>query len=552
MVPLSERKAIVDAVLPFRRDNGHIPRDHAMRVAEAYGINWTTVLRIVKEAIEAADSKPAEAPKDDRQADPFSDEVIYQALLQHGSIKGAYDALQKRGLTIGISAFYKRVKKLDQFFVKGCLGGWAEAIRHRIYAYTKVVYRGQMFALDHRRANVRVKTRANGRVFRPWQTTVVDCATGVIVAFVVWAGEIDRRMMRALMALIAHGRTYEVNGELVHVGGKPGLMRMDNQSSHLVKEVTLGAAAAGIVLILTVPHHPFQNGSAEASNQVHDRNELRLPGSLRLKGSTGRPLFAADSNDKQRLGEVADFTVYERYMQQKVDARNTTPDSSGLSPLDRWMRDDTEVERPDPEWISTHMMPVATGYTIHKKGVCYKCTWYSHPLLDKALFGRKISIRYLHGETDWIDAWDGDEFIARLWDPTAVGDEFWQSLAALRREKERLLHTLYRADKERRDLAAAITGSATGVVLVDDEGTVSFLDAAAFLDATRDELLAFVEAGRDPDHEVPDVIPITDPPKTARTGRTRRASQNVSTREAAKSLRARKQTQAITSGKEST
>jgi transposase InsO family protein len=550
MVPLSDRKAIADALIPYRRENGQIPREHTLRVAEAYGINWTTVLRIVKEATEAADSKPAEAAKDSRQVDPFTDEVIYQALLQHGSIKGAFVALQKRGLPGKISAFYKRVKKLDQFFVKGCLGGWAEAIRHRIYANTKVVYRGQMFALDHRMANVRVKTRANGRVFRPWQTTVVDCATGVIVAFVVWAGQINRRMIRALMALIAHGRTYEVNGELVHVGGKPGLIRMDNQSSHLVKEVTLGAAAAGIVLVLTVPHHPFQNGSAEVSNQVHDRNEMRLPGSIRLKGITGMPLFAADSNDKQRLGTVVDFTVYERYMQQKVDEYNTTPNSSGLSPLDRWVRDNTEVEQPDPEWISTHMMPVSKKHKIYKKGISYKGTWYSHPLLDQGLFGREVDIRYLHGETDWIDAWDGDTFIARLWDPTAVGDEFWQSLAAVRREKERLLHTLYRADRERRDLAAAITGSATGVVLVDDEGAVSYLDAAAFFDATRDELLAFVEAGRDPDHEVPDVIPISGASKPARTGRTRRASQNVSAKEAAKALRARKQSPAITSGAE--
>lgn len=353
-------------------------------------------------------------------ADARSGRAAYNRLVAAGLFKGAY------------STYMRGLRRTDPALLGTAIEGWPGLLKNRPYLDGKAPHRGHTLHLDHTQLDVFVwPSHRHHQPVKPWVTGVADSATGLLMV-VPWELDVtDQKVSAALLSWICHPGIYDERLGHVDVGGLPEQVVFDNAAQHFGPTMRAAIMNLGLLPMPTDTYSSYQNGVAERSML-----ELRRRGAELMPGTTKGPvtreggrLHVARRKKDIREADVLTWNAFCVLLGQVVDEINTEiVGKDGLTRLQRWAADPTEIHRPDPDEVALSMLPAersaakATKEGIHFRSHRYQAAWVQP--------GRRYQIRYLPGN---------DEFIACYLAETGGFAGFAQQIELMNQEQRNAL-----------------------------------------------------------------------------------------------------------------
>lgn len=424
-------QSIQNAAAMYVKRDGTYRRDGLRRIATQYGVSERTVRR----AVAALDAPPVAvsidvAPETIDAARKASEEgcssqsILLSLTVGAGNMKVAHEfAAHRLGYGKTYRSFIRDVERLDPALVAAARHGYKGLVENRLYLSNPIPHRNHTWFVDHTKADVWVLPDRGNTPFRPWLTVIVDGATNTYMALEAWDGHINTERFTSTLTRAAVGDAYE-GADDVTVGGLPNVLVCDNAKEHLAHAVEEGAVRLGIIVSPTTPYHSWENGRVETAHASIARSFLAtLPGYS--KGGVrpdGTPRFAPPG---QRAGTAPDpdrrptgllkMSEFQALLEEFRQNRNATvKDRRGLTPLDKWENDKTPLRHITYNLMLAHLTTTAELRTVHKEGIRFRNGNYMCAALAPYR-KRKVTVRYLATVTDWIEVFDGDEYVGRAW-----------------------------------------------------------------------------------------------------------------------------------------
>lgn len=368
-----EKRAAVVMLLRTATEGRPDPA-HMGTVAERYGVSRKTVYKWLADPA----LRCGERTKSKRRIyTPSADDI---ALVGHEqNFKDAYEALKAAGrIDCGYSTFARAMRqRVDAAILASSLDGHRGLLNNRVGRRFTAPHRMHTLHTDSTKGDIWVR-HPDHRVkmpIRPWITVTVCGSTSMVTAITPWAHNPNTESVMATFVESSSGSWY---GD-TFVGGLPAQIVFDNGAENLA--ATRDAALRlGVMISPTAPYSPNQNGKAERVFGLLNQYLLhKLPGTNR--GGTNRdrtPRFVAKMAKDIKPDEILAWDAFVLLLEAfKIHLNTKVVKSNGLTRLQDWEADPTDLRLIDPETLRTEMlradkMHVVNGDGIHHRGRIYR------------------------------------------------------------------------------------------------------------------------------------------------------------------------------------
>lgn len=249
---------------------------------------------------------------------------------------------------------------------------------------------------------------------KPWLTLFVDDKTRKVMSWALTATPERRADADVVAATIVAGIRIRLE-EGVEVGGVPGALRWDNDTSFTADSVTELGTRLGFECHAVPPYSGHMKGKVERLGRTVQEKFCTLqPGYTHgPKTYTNKDLFRETepltaAQLRSRL-EVW-FAEYDRTYHQSIK----------MTPLERWVADTTPLRRVSDEVLRLGLLvDPRTRKVTKRKGVFFQNQyWVSADLLD--IVGRSVEIRYPIGAEDFIEVYQQGRWVCTAWPATKL------------------------------------------------------------------------------------------------------------------------------------
>lgn len=354
----------------------------------------------------------------ERPRKELSEETL-ALIAHHSTLTGAHRAAVAGGSYTGsYRQFVRDVHRLPPALRAGLEQGKDALVRMLPTMSYPLVGRNETWVLDHTQCDVRVVASRSSRMFRPYVSILKDKGTGVIVGIHVCE---DRTRASDVIGLLAAAMLQETGlGGPVPVGGRPESLLCDNGAENMATQIITGLAILAVALLPTTPGHSWQNGSAENIIRLYQQQcEATLPGYVKGgKGVDGGLRYTANTYDQEDPDLLLTLDALQaKAVEWAIQYNNTPGGKDGRTPLQRW------VDDPGPDVVEVSDDEVSFAMTTHdrkhaatKNGLYFRNREYQSAFTaDYVGRGKRLTIRYLPGITDWIEVYDGSRRLGRAW-----------------------------------------------------------------------------------------------------------------------------------------
>ena len=412
--------------------------DAATVIATTFHVPRTTV-NSWKRQLEAGHD-PVKDRRTISRREALSPELL-ALVAHHKQVKRAHAAAVRAGdYARSYHTFRRAFFEHDQTTRKGVLFGRRELIANQPVMRYPIVERSAVTVMDHTRSDVRCVHPRRNSAERPWVSFLRDKGTGVMLGgFARW-GSPDAEWVAAIVAASMQMREVPLvdsADELVTLGGRPGMVLVDNGGENTGDRVVELVAQLGVALATTTPGHPWQNGLAEKTNLSYQQAvEYAAPGYVRAgQDVQGELRYVAARSADQDLDDLISLEELQARMDKWMHDTNRTPGDGGLTPLERWQQAPNTVRPVSNEELRVATLRGAKGhYAYTKNGLRFQGRDYQGPgLTDYIGKGSVLTVRYLPNSSQWIDVYDKDQFLVRAEDVDRLSKSMQSLIIAQRR-----------------------------------------------------------------------------------------------------------------------
>jgi putative transposase len=410
------RAALVQAAAAFRRADGTYDRERIRVLADLNGVSERTARRWLFKA-STLDDPDIVGTRRQSPARPDQAVLLLAVANSPQSMRGAWQWLQEHhGYALGYRTFLRDLNMLSTTLVSGAREGFPGAVRDRVYLSTPLVHRNQQWHLDHTMANVYVKVDRGTAQFRPWITNLVDRSTGKMLAIEAWEGRPNTETVTATLIRATCGDTGP-NESPTSTGGLPNVLVFDNAMEHFSEAVQQGCLLLGIVASPTTPYHSWENGIVERSHRTLDQQFLStLPGHIHAGDLANHdPRYGPRGPGYASPTALLAFSRFRQMLESwRVRYNTSQVGSDGRTPQERWEADPTTLRPISPELMLAHMTIEDRLHTVNKSGIRFRGADYVCAGLGP-LRTKQVTVRYLPSVREWIEVFDGDDYVGRAW-----------------------------------------------------------------------------------------------------------------------------------------
>jgi transposase InsO family protein len=451
-----DKRAAVVMLLRVAADGRPDPT-HIRQVAERYGVARQTVYKWLADPSLRCGQR-AESKR--RVYTPTDDHITLVGHEQN--FRSAFTTLKAKGdITCGYSTFARAIRlRYDAALLASSLDGHRGLLNNRVGLRFTAPHRMHTLHTDSTKGDIWVR-HPDHRVktpIRPWITVAVCSSTGMITALTAWAHSPNTETMMATFVESAAGSWY---GD-TFVGGLPAQIVFDNGAENLAA-TREAALRLGVLIAPTAPHSPNQNGKAERVFGLLNQFLLhKLPGTNR--GGTNRnrtPRFVAKLAKDIKPDEVLAWDAFLLLLEAfKVHLNTKVPmkeKHGGLTRLQAWEVDQTDLRFIEPEILRTEMLPSAKLHVVGGDGLHHRSTIYvASELVDKR--GDWMEIRYLPTNRDFIEVFDANgNYVCQAVDQDLLKPETKKQFDAARaRQSKKAAAISAGIKKHRKHMAASM------------------------------------------------------------------------------------------------
>ena len=317
--------------------------------------------------------------------------------------------------------FLRDIEELDPMLVQYASGGKEALIKNRTYLSEKSLHRHHQWGLDSTKADIWVYADRGSRSFRPWITLIVDRFSGLILVVSVHEGDPTQEIVTQTIAAAASGGDWQESGA-PFTGGLPVMITVDNGAANIAESVRQGCARFGLMLNLTTPRHPWQNGSAERAHKTMKQQFLTpLPGFTGAGSAiSGDPRFSPAFAGKDKPRSLEGLLKFARFAQLAEEYRlkhnATCVGADGLTPNERFELDPTPLRLASEVTITSAMTVEGGLHGRHKQGIHFRGEYYMAPVLSSVKLRQRLRVRYLPTVRSWIEVFtEKGDYIGRLY-----------------------------------------------------------------------------------------------------------------------------------------
>jgi putative transposase len=423
----------LDELELLEADGIAINRAHIAAAARSCNYSPRHIARCLRSRREArrAESEPREPADGDKK--PWDPEAVELAVARvSGNLKKAYGELDADGYALGsLSTFKRRVRReIGVYALTHVRKGEGAARLKRVHLKQQGVPRCDTYETDHTEAPIYVIPTGHRTAMRPYLTAVIDRGTGYVLSLVVTFGRPTAEEVR--VAFISAIYTRYAPDDRTVIGGLPDRILWDQGKEFLSDLVTESCLRLGTMPWPLPPYSPHLKGRCERFWDFLKQNCLgSLPGYIDsgsdVRGNLHRAQYA--------LSEAAFLTE----LTQWLDWYNAEHQhrSDGLTALQRWQSDSGDLVNVPADQLWQDFLLHADQVKVGKEGVRFKGIDYV-PLggeLD-AYFGRKVSVRYLPHQRDFVEVFADGKHLCQAYPSDALRPEEKEEFLKQRRADE--------------------------------------------------------------------------------------------------------------------
>lgn len=439
---------VVGLVRQYLRD-GELPNDLLDQHGRTQGVTGRTMRNRVKRVVELMHEGGTAPDRGWR----ITADVCDMIAACNGKVATAYAAMVDQGVDLpSPSTVWRQWNALEAGYRRMITEGREGFLQSVPYAPWESAHRNACWQADY------VPLPVDVIPFGHETTTVMpqvliyqDDRTRLVTA---WSLECrpGRRGTAALsVATLAGGlEGSELGGELI--GGRPDVVRVDNDAAFLADEMSAIAGAVGFDIRATPPYSPFMKGKVERVGKTLQDNCIAL-----MQGFTHGPASFTGRNPFRDGGAVTEAALW-AHLESWFRFYNESRIHSALedgTPLRAWAGSDHPVRFVEPDKLREFLLPQERNYRAQKHGIWWDGQYWTGPGIAKVI-GRTVTFRRPVGpDPDRIEV-----FCEGQWALTAVPAKTLSKEArdALRDERsdlyERAMDTIEAAVVRRADATA--------------------------------------------------------------------------------------------------
>lgn len=411
----------------------------------------------------------------------WQDPSVLTAVAGSNTLHAAWQSLRDNGDVDvpGYASFTRTLRRRLDTGVYGAItrrGGREGYLSGSLFLSHTHQRRNECWQADAQEIPVDVISQAGGHRIKPWQTTVIDDATRVVVASVITA---TRPTSDVVMALLVSGIRGRQLSDGTFVGGIPESIQWDNGREFINEAVTTACSRLGIQARPCGPYSPWQKGKIERWHRtIQEELYDHLAGATHgPRTFTGRAPWRGQDRD------VLDLPTLIVKAQTWIESYNCDRTHSALakSPAEAWRADPTVLARADEAILHEYALAEARPRRVNKDGISVHGIKYLSAGLA-GIVGRKVEVRTLPNDTSVIAVFVDGSFHCEAYPATELSDAQRVEILEHRRQS-------YRAARQLLEAGAAARFRARAHAPVDDPAPPE--------DLTHDPLLALYEADRD-------------------------------------------------------
>ncbi len=262
-----------------------------------------------------------------------------------------------------------------------------------------------MWQADHTELDILILD-ANGKIVRPWLTTVIDDHSRVVAGYMVFLGAPSA--LNTSLAL--RQAIWRKADPAWPVCGIPNVLYVDHGSDFTSIHLEQGAADLRIQLIYSTIARPQGRGKVERLFGTINTELLPdLPGNLRAGKPASPPRLSLPELDAA-IGKYI-ISTYNARVHSEI----------GAVPVDAWRGEGWLPRMPETlEELDTLLVMVAKPRTVHRDGIHFEGLRFFDPNLA-AYVGEPVTIRFDPRDVGEVRVFHRNAFLCRAISPEYAG-----------------------------------------------------------------------------------------------------------------------------------
>lgn len=399
----------VEQLLSIHRKTGRISPDQWVAASEVSTYSIRHIKRTVAKRLQ-----PSKSPQ------PFSltDDMIMSIFSSAGRLQQAYRKLLRQGHKLPCSRHFSRVanQQLGAVALAAARGGIYAARNVKATVPMQQEHRCQTFELDHTELPIWiVPTKYRIESVRPYLTVALDRATRYPLAWVVTIGRPSASEVRACLVQAMSPRLAP-DGKTI-VGGRPQRAVWDRGLEFLAESITQLCQRHEVIPYPLPAYTPEGKPHLERFWRF-----LKEDGLSSLPGYTDGPRSVSGKPDTTGvlLGENEFVQILEDWFATYVCEHVVS--TIGMTPLQAWQRDHTPVDAPPEQTLWRDLLVADKAAKVSKNGVRFKTHDFTAAELSRFI-GRKLEIRYLPHDLNFIELFDNDRHICTAYRRDSLSED---------------------------------------------------------------------------------------------------------------------------------